>query len=153
MNFENDAIEFLNTLCINGTFISGDIIGVNEVLKTAQSKVMVEINSEISERLIIIYKLDSVLTWKYLYTIKNKEEDFKYLSETDWKYPEFVLRIVTPISLILQYPQFEVWFRINNLPVVNLSGTLHCYCNVILPEHQYLIDSLEGVVTIENRLQ
>lgn len=67
----------------------------------------------------------------------------------DWHYPQYTKRIVAPIELTLQYPAIEVWFRFNNLPIVNEQGTLYCYCNVILPPHQDLVDSLGGIITIE----
>jgi hypothetical protein len=68
-----------------------------------------------------------------------------------WKQPSFAKRIVAPVQLVMQYPAIEAWFRINDLPIIRIESTLFCYCNVILPEHQQLVDSLSGIVSIENR--
>jgi hypothetical protein len=151
MRFEDEVIQYLIELCKNGTFISGNVVGINESLETSDANVMVEVNDSINERTILIYKKSSVLTWKYIYLIKNKDQDALFVQPTDWTYSEFIKRIVTPVSLVLEYPQFEVWFRINNLPIVNKNEMLYCYCNEILPEHQNLIDQLAGVITIENK--
>jgi hypothetical protein len=51
----------------------------------------------------------------------------------------------------MQYPAIETWFRINDLPIVRIEGTLYCYCNLILPEHQALVNSLQGIVSIEDK--
>ena len=147
MNFEETSNQYLIELKNSGIIITGDLIGVNETLETSIAKV-IGIDS-VKELRIIIYKLNNVLDWKYYDPIDNKQ--LYIYSTDDWNYPEFILRIVAPIALLLQYPQFEVWFRINNLPIVNTDGILHCYCNEILPEHQALVDSLHGIITIENK--
>lgn len=67
-----------------------------------------------------------------------------------WHHPQFAKRIVAPIQLVMQYPAVETWFRINDLPIVRNGGTLYCYCNLILPAHQQLVDATQGIVTIEN---
>jgi hypothetical protein len=68
-----------------------------------------------------------------------------------WHYPAFAKRIIAPVELVMQYPQVETWFRLNELPILRENATLFCYCNVILPAHQQLVDALQGIVTIENR--
>ncbi len=71
----------------------------------------------------------------------------------DWKEPNFVKRIVAPISLIMDDvgTKMYTWFTIDELPIKNLNnGTVHLYCNNILPEHQHIIDSLEGTVSVED---
>jgi len=68
-----------------------------------------------------------------------------------WHHPQFEKRIIAPIELVMQYPQMEIWFRINNLPIVKEGNTLYCYCNVILEAHSQLVDSLQGIVSIETR--
>jgi len=151
MRFEDEAIQYLIGLCTDGTFITGNIVGINETLETSEARVMVEINTDINERSILIYKLNSIFTWKYLYLIINKNQDSKYVQATNWTFPEFSKRIIAPVSLILEYPQFEVWFRINELPIINKEDILYCYCNQILPEHQSLVDQLSGTITIEDK--
>jgi hypothetical protein len=151
MRFEDESVQYLNDLCTIKTFISGNIVGVNEIREVSEANVMVEINNNIVERSILIYKLNYEIKWKYLYLIKNKNNDESFLSPMDWTYPEFQKRIIAQINLVLEYPQFEIWFRINQLPIVNKNGMLYCYCNEILPEHQYLIDQLYGNITVENK--
>jgi len=71
-----------------------------------------------------------------------------------WQYPTYLKRIVAPIQLILDDIGIKMygWFTLNKLPVLNLeNGYVHLYCNEILPEHQAIIDSLQGVITIQER--
>lgn len=149
MNFEQLSNEYLVTLVTTGVFVTGALVGVNEVLQTSNAKVGFMINNEVSEKFIIIYKENGNLTWKF-YNQADNVLLYDY-STSDWNYPTFSKRIVAPISLSLQYPQFEIWFRLNNLPIVTKNGNTYCYCNQILPEHQALADSLQGQITIENR--
>lgn len=86
--------------------------------------------------------------WRLEWTVVDKTP-YEIAMES-WIYPEFVKRIIAPVQLTMQYPAFEVWFRLNDLPILNKNGVLYCYCNVILPEHQYLIDQLAGVIVVEN---
>jgi hypothetical protein len=67
-----------------------------------------------------------------------------------WHHPQFAKRIIAPVELVMQYPQIETWFRINDLPIVRQDTTLFCYCNVILETHNQLVDALQGIVSIEN---
>lgn len=73
------------------------------------------------------------------------------LINSGWHHPEFAKRIVAPVQLVMQYPAVETWFRINDLPIVRNGGTLYCYCNLILPAHQQLVDATAGIVTIQDR--
>jgi len=70
--------------------------------------------------------------------------------KSDWLH-DYPLRIVAPKTLALDYPQFYVWFMLNDLPMEKLGDNVHIYINEIMPEHQSLIDSLNGVITIEKR--
>jgi hypothetical protein len=149
MNFEQLSNEYLANLVATGVFVTGDLVGVNEVLQTSTAKVGYLFNDQVSEKFIIIYKVNNNMTWKF-YNQADNVLLYDY-STADWNYPSFSKRIVAPIKLSLDYPQFEIWFRLNNLPVVNKNDTLYCYCNEILPEHQALADSLQGQITIENR--
>lgn len=148
--FEDLSISYLAQLKTDGTIINGDLIGVNEVLETSQAKVMiVGGDNTIEEKYIVIYKLNDNLTWGFY---KKADEMFLYdYSSGDWTYPNFPKRIVAPVSLVLNYSSFETWFRMNNLPIVKKENTLYCYCNNILPEHQALVDSLSGQITIEDK--
>ena len=71
-----------------------------------------------------------------------------------WQYPDYAKRIVAPIQLILDDVGIKMygWFNLNKLPILNLEqGFVHLYCNEILPEHQAIIDGLQGVIIIEDR--
>ena len=68
----------------------------------------------------------------------------------DWLHPQG-LRIVAPKELALQYPAIYVWFQLNDLPIEKFDTYIHLYCNEILPEHQALVDGLNGVITIETK--
>jgi hypothetical protein len=74
------------------------------------------------------------------------------LAVRDWVHPEYKLRIVAPVELIMQDIGIKmyVWFQLNNLPVEKVNGGVHLYCNEILTSHQSIIDGLEGVITIED---
>lgn len=67
----------------------------------------------------------------------------------NWHHPQYALRIVAPITLVMSYPQFYIWFLVNNLPVEKSENTLYLYCNEILPEHQVFVDNLKEIITIE----
>jgi len=87
--------------------------------------------------------------YKSVWTVRNKTT-FEIAMEA-WHHPEFAKRIIAPTELVMQYPAVETWFRINDLPIVREAGILYCYCNLILPAHQQLVDATQGIVTIEDR--
>lgn len=89
-----------------------------------------------------------LMQYRIVWTITNKTA-FDIAIEA-WHYPEFTKRIVAPVELVMQYPAIETWFRINDLPIIRVNTTLYCYCNLILPMHQQLIDALSGIVTVED---
>lgn len=82
--------------------------------------------------------------YKQVWTVRDKTEYELALeaAQADWDHPQFAKRIVAPVELALQYPQFEVWFRINDLPIVRKDKILYCYCSEILKAHQPLIDNI-----------
>lgn len=61
----------------------------------------------------------------------------------------YKLRIIAPKTLALQYPAIYVWFQLNGLPVEPNGDSVYLYCNEILPEHQALINSLTGLISVE----
>jgi hypothetical protein len=71
------------------------------------------------------------------------------IKENDWGQMDYALRIVAPLTLALQYPQIEVWFRLNGLPIVVKDAMVYLYCNEILAEHEQLVTGLN--LTVENR--
>jgi hypothetical protein len=69
-----------------------------------------------------------------------------------WHHPEFEKRIIAPALLLNEYPAIGVHMMINKLPIEPSEdgNTLYLYMTVIKSEHQALVDSLQGVLTIEN---
>lgn len=74
------------------------------------------------------------------------------LTLLDWHHQEYSKRIVAPSSLIDEYPNIAIWMQLNQLPIVLSEDTLTCYLymNIVKPQHQSLVDSLQGIVTIED---
>ena len=68
----------------------------------------------------------------------------------DWKFLEYSMRIKAPDSLLMQLPGVEVWARYKGLQIVVEGSYVYLYCNVILPEHNTLINSYQELITIEN---
>ena len=79
---------------------------------------------------------------------------FKEDSEIDWHYPIYKKRFIAPVSLINEPTGRDMllWFVLNKLPIKKVGDTAYLYCNVILEEHQEIVDSLEGSITVEDRL-
>ena len=87
---------------------------------------------------------------QYREIIHWREYTQQELTLQDWQHVDFAMRIVAPIQLALEYPQFEVWFRLNDLPIIKRGQQILCYCNEILPQHQPLVDGVEAI-TVEKR--
>lgn len=70
-----------------------------------------------------------------------------------WHYPDYAKRIIAPVSLIFEATglAMKAWFDLNEMPVKKVGDQVHLYCNVILPEHQAIVDGLAGVITIEDK--
>ena len=94
--------------------------------------------------------LPDVKSKQYRQIIHWREYTQQELALQDWQHVDFAMRIVAPIQLALEYPQFEVWFRLNDLPIIKRGQQILCYCNEILPQHQPLVDGIEAI-TIEQR--
>lgn len=151
MNFETDCITYIQQLKTQNIFIEGNLIGVNEVTKIAKAKVAVDIDGIAHEKYIIIYDNNNTLFWKYI-NIKDRIDNEYDPNENGWAYPSFSKRIVAPIQLIMDDIGIKMygWFNLNELPVMKVSeSVVHLYCNIILPEHQAIIDNLHGVISIE----
>jgi hypothetical protein len=88
----------------------------------------------------------------YTQTWEVRELTEYELAMMNWDYAEYALRLIAPIELIMQDVGVKMysWFKINDLPVVNKDGLVYLYCNVILAEHQQVVDSLGDVITIES---
>jgi len=148
--FEQDTIQYLNGLVSSGIFISGNITGINELQENAEALISIMINSEVKEKKIKIYKQTGDYNWAYLSPIVDN--DMEYTTD-DWSYPSYSKRIIAPISLVMYDDGIKMygWFQLNNLPVINKNNIIYLYCNVILEEHQSVVDQFEGIITIENR--
>ena len=148
-NMAYTATQYLATLKSTGVILDGTLVSADEGVGSAIAKASFIVGEEIKQKFIVIYKALDALTWKF-YTPADVITTYTY-SPTGWHYEAFAKRIVAPIQLTMQYPAIEVWFRLNGLPIIVDTTTVYLYCNVILPEHQALIDSLVGVVTVEER--
>lgn len=91
-------------------------------------------------------------TYTLVYNVRNKTQN--EIDSEGWDYVDYNLRIKAPMELILEDIGIKIygWFQINQLPIVNrFDGFIYLYCNVILPQHQAIIDSLSGVIIVENK--
>ena len=71
----------------------------------------------------------------------------------DWPYPLWRKRIVAPIELGMDEigSRMYVWFQLNRFPINTVGTNVHLYCNVILPQHQEIIDALAETISVEER--
>jgi hypothetical protein len=150
--FENQSIQYLIGLISSGVFIDGNIVGVSETLKTAKAIVTHQPNGDTmaKEKYISIWESNEQMNWIFLNPLDRKFA-YDYTGDPDWHYSNFSKRIVAPLELANQYPQIKVWFDLRNLPIEVVGETAYLYCNEIDPLHQSLVDSLQGIVTIEDR--
>lgn len=70
--------------------------------------------------------------------------------KSDWLH-DYPLRIVAPEKVTLDHTQFIIWLLFSGFPIEKIGDNVHIYCYDVEPETQTLIDSLNGVVTIEKR--
>lgn len=70
-----------------------------------------------------------------------------------WHYTQYAKRIIAPVDLIMDDIGVKMynWFQINHFPVLKFGDNVELYCNTILPQHQAIVDSLQGVIVIEDR--
>jgi hypothetical protein len=71
-----------------------------------------------------------------------------------WHFPEYLKRIIAPVQLIFDPSgvglTMKAWFDLNEMPIVKEGDSVILYCNEILPDHQAIVDGLQGVITIED---
>lgn len=97
---------------------------------------------------------NKTLTRTYKVLSRTQEEIEFNTALQQWRYPDFAKRIIAPVSLATNDigAKMYVWFKLNDLPVIKTNeNTVHLYCNTVLPEHQAIVDDLQGIVTIEDR--
>jgi len=147
--FEQICNQYLSDLCNDGTFIDADLIGVKEDAEISKAIVTVSLNNNIYERQIIIKKVNNELTWNFVNPIDENELNY---TEGDWNYPNYQKRIIAPLELIMDDNGIKMygWFQLNNLPVKTIGNNVYLYCNVILPQHQVLIDSFGELIIVED---
>ena len=98
------------------------------------------------------------IEYKQVWTVHefSQEEIELREAQADWTHPEWAKRIVAPLELALDDTgaKIAIWFQLNGFPVEKVDDTtLHLYCNVILPQHQAIVDGFGEAVTIEDRPQ
>jgi len=91
------------------------------------------------------------LTYTQTWTITGKSA--YEIAMDDWKHAEYAKRIIAPAALVMDDTGLKMlgWFQINNLPVELRGDNVYLYCNQILAQHQGVVDSLQGVITIEDK--
>lgn len=152
MNFEQESYQYLSNLVTQGVFLESNIIGVNETFQTSKAISSVLYNGEVSEKIILIFKENDVLTWKYLNPVDNTYVNYNE-DINSWHFVEYVKRIVSPMDLIMADIGIKMygWFQLNGFPIVTKGTNVYLYCNTILPQHQTIVDQLEGMIAIEDR--
>jgi hypothetical protein len=152
MNFEQLSNIYLLELKSNGVILDGDIIGVNEGTETSRVKITMLLSDSVIEKYIIIFKLNNEITWRFLNP--RDQSDYEYNPDGNgWGYADYSKRIVAPIQLIMDDIGIKMygWFQVNKFTIVRKLPNVRLYCNSILPEHQAVVDSLQGLIVIENR--
>lgn len=76
------------------------------------------------------------------------------IAQEDWV-PGYAKRIVAPMAMITDPNdnngvKIFAWFQAQGLPIEKDDVNVRLYCNTILPEHQFLVDMYEGIITIED---
>ena len=89
--------------------------------------------------------------WRILHTVTMKTAD-ELLLDT-WKHPDWVKRIIAPASLVMEDIGIKMlgWWQVMGYPFQREGANIYLYCNVILPEHQSIVDGLAGLITIEDK--
>jgi len=89
--------------------------------------------------------------WRILHTVALKTAD-ELLLDT-WKHPEYSKRIIAPATLVMEDIGIKMlgWWQVSGLLYESDGELVELYCNVILPQHEAIVDQLAGVITIENK--
>jgi hypothetical protein len=150
MDFETQLTDYISTLVRQNTIIKGNLTEVNSFDFTGKAIFSFLVNDIVKEKKVSLFKQNDQLTWKFLAPTDDNELNY---TEDDWNYPNYAKRIIAPLSLILDDTGIKMygWFQINGFPVVKRNTSAYLYCNTILPEHQQIVDQLQGVITIEDR--
>jgi hypothetical protein len=70
-----------------------------------------------------------------------------------WHHPDWCKRIIAPATLVMDDVGVKMlgWWQIMGFPIEREGDFVYLYCNQILPQHQTVVDQLQGVITIEDR--
>lgn len=152
MSFEEQSKQYLSSLVSQGVFLESDLVGINEDHQTGKALSSIIVNGEVSQKIIFLYKENGDLTWKYFNPVDTTYLNFNE-GNPNWDFNEYEKRIVAPINLIMDDIGIKMygWFQLNGLPIITKDSNVYLYCNTILPEHQTILDQLQGVITVENR--
>lgn len=150
MTFEVQLNNFLLSLIQNGTVVNADLTGVNEEKQVGEAIGYFNIQGQVKQKKIFLRLNNNQIVWEFMSPLD--ENDMNYTTD-DWNYPNFAKRIIAPNSLIMTDTGIKMygWFQINGFPVITKNSSVYLYCNVILPEHQQIVNDLQGVITIEDR--
>jgi len=87
------------------------------------------------------------------YSLEQLNTILQNLGDEYWHYPQFLKRIIAPIDLVMADVGIKMygWFQLNQLPIVKINTTVQLYCNEILPQHQAIVDQLEGMIFVQDR--
>lgn len=71
----------------------------------------------------------------------------------EWRYTNFAKRIVAPKELVMEDIGIKMlgWFQVNGFPIKPSGNNVQLYCNVILPQHQGIVDNYAGLIIVEDR--
>jgi hypothetical protein len=70
-----------------------------------------------------------------------------------WQHPDWAKKIIAPAALVMDDIGVKMlgWWQIMGFPIEREGDLVYLYCNQILPQHQAVVDQLQGVITIEDR--
>lgn len=150
MTFEQQLVDFLSAQIQNGTMVDAHLTGVNETNQTGDAIASFNVNNQIKQKRIFLNVQNSQIVWAFLSPVDKNEINY---TTDDWNYPEYAKRIIAPTDLIMADIGIKMygWFQVNGLPTVTKNSNVYLYCNTILPEHQQLVDDLQGTITVEDR--
>lgn len=152
MNFEEQSRQYLINLVSQGVFLEANLIGVSEVYQTAKALSSSLYNNQVYQKVILIFKENDTLMWKYFNPVDNTYVNYN-LSNDSWDFQDYSKRIVAPKDLIMADIGVKMygWFQLNAFPIVTKNSNVYLYCNKILPQHQSIVEQLEGMITVQDR--
>jgi hypothetical protein len=109
--------------------------------------------NEETQRLTSSWEVNTT-TLQYIQSWQVVDKTQYEIAMEDWKYTEYLKRIIAPKQLLFDDIGIKMygWFQLNNLPVELIDDTyIYLWCNEILPEHQAIVDNLQGVIVIQDR--